>query len=557
MTVKPPEIEKDTVYTYWESDEGMTCPLCGNSLTHEFNDGGREVITLKGSLWVVTNYYRCVNLDCELHNAFPVTYNSCIKRKRHSVEVWAKVIQHHFKYHLNYRQVAELIWDDWEISISESTVRNVCQYFEMAGLQYKNTEVRREITESGRIFLSLDGAQPIEGESALWIFTDRLTDNVLLARLLESAPAEVLYDIYQEIEEKFGVSIAAVISDKQKNILNSVKMLNPDIPHVYCQYHFLNHVIAPIAAKDSHLQTTLQKKIRSLSLVQKEPVGENTEKITKKSPVAEIFSPITKELKCAIAARGNRFDTFPGKEIYLNLEFVLSRLKIIQKKGLPQKVVRSLQSLSDSLEKILNSTGHLYSELCSLLHDFQWLRATLSHREWSGKRIKKWVYRWLFELQKRLEQRSMEHNANNLKWQYPSRAITREEAWQQWIRLEHSYSDGLYCAYDDPDLDFTNNAKELLFHRSKAHFKALLGRQNIARAYQSKGGIYAQLIDFDYSDENISSVLLASETPLLEVNRQEHNAQYMVTRRRWRIREEETGYFKQFEYNLQALKNQE
>ena len=137
MTVKPPEIEKDTVYTYWESGEGMTCPLCGNSLTHEFNDGGREVITLKGSLWVVTNYYRCVNLDCELHDAFPVTHNSCIKRKRHSVEVWAKVIQHHFKYHLNYHQVAELIWDDWEISISESTVRNVCQYFEMAGLQYK------------------------------------------------------------------------------------------------------------------------------------------------------------------------------------------------------------------------------------------------------------------------------------------------------------------------------------------------------------------------------------------------------------------------------------
>lgn len=110
------------------------------------------------------------------------------------------------------------------------------------------------------------------------------------------------------------------------------------------------------------------------------------------------------------------------------------------------------------------------------------------------------------------------------------------------------------CAYDDLDLDFTNNAKEQLFHHSKAHFKSLLGHQNITRAYQSRGGLYAHLIDFDYSDENDSSVLLASETPLIEANRQKHNAQYSVSRRKWRIRQEETGIFKLFKKNLETLK---
>ncbi|MBY9005709.1 MAG: hypothetical protein KGD63_03035 [Candidatus Lokiarchaeota archaeon] len=107
-----------------------------------------------------------------------------------------------------------------------------------------------------------------------------------------------------------------------------------------------------------------------------------------------------------------------------------------------------------------------------------------------------------------------------------------KEMWQQWIRLEDSYHDGLYCAYDDPDLNFTNNAKEQLFHHSKAHFKALLGHQNITRAYQTKGGIYVHLIDFDYSDKNISSTLLACETPLVEIDRQIYNALYTVKRRR-------------------------
>ena len=555
MTAKPPEIEKETIYTYWESDAGMCCPLCGIKLRHEFNDGGREVLTLKGSIWVVTNYYGCTNLECDLHKVFPITHSSCIKRKRHSVEVWTKVIQHHFKFHLNYSQVVDLIWNDWEISISESTVRNICQYYEMAGLQYNKKEVREKIRQSGRIFLSLDGAQPIEGEPALWIFTDRLTNTVLLARLLESAPAEILHQIYNEIEEKFGVPIVAVISDKQSNIVNSVKKFKPNIPHVYCQYHFLNHVFAPINAKDSYLRTTLKKRVRSLSLVQNKPTEIKDILITKKSPVAEIFQPITEELKCAISAKGNQFDTFAGKETYLSLEYILSRLEKYQIDEYPKKVERSFHALIGSIETLLNSTKPLYDEICNLLHDSQWLKAIFTHREWSSDRIKIWVEKWLLILQKRLEGISMEHKAEKLKWQYPCSEMTMHEVWQQWIRLENSYSDGIYCAYDDPELDFTNNAKEQLIHHTKAHFKSLLGRQNIARAYQSRGSIYAHLIDYDFSDEHISTVLIASETPLIEINRLKHNAQYTVKRRKWRIREQETGNFKLFEQNLQALKN--
>ena len=131
--------------------------------------------------------------------------------------------------------------------------------------------------------------------------------------------------------------------------------------------------------------------------------------ITKKSSVYEIFLPIINELKCAIAARDNRFDTFPGKEIYLNLKLILSRLKGIQAEGLPGKVRYSLRSLLDSLEKVLNDSESLYSDICSLYHDIQWLKAILSHRKWSGERIKKWVTKWLLELHKRLEKEGMEH----------------------------------------------------------------------------------------------------------------------------------------------------
>ena len=40
MPVKPNDIHAATRYTYWDSTEDFTFPLCSSSLQHEFNNGG-------------------------------------------------------------------------------------------------------------------------------------------------------------------------------------------------------------------------------------------------------------------------------------------------------------------------------------------------------------------------------------------------------------------------------------------------------------------------------------------------------------------------------------
>jgi hypothetical protein len=141
---------------------------------------------------------------------------------------------------------------------------------------------------------------------------------VLLARNLDSAPASRLVDNFKEIETLFSVPIVAVISDKQRNIVNAVKRFKPDIPHVYCQYHFLNHVIEPIASKDSHLKTTLKKAVRQFSIVVHSNQADSND-------FYKLFLPVSEELKCAISTRGDRFKTFPGVECHANLKYVLDR----------------------------------------------------------------------------------------------------------------------------------------------------------------------------------------------------------------------------------------
>ena len=129
----------------------------------------------------------------------------------------------------------------------------------------------------------------------------------------------------------------------------------------------------------------------------------------------------------------------------------------------------------------------------------------MAKRERKSSQIEKEAKKWVYKLQNRLKRRKLETNPHNIKWQRPSFNLSCEEIWQQWVRLINSYSEGLYEAYDVDDLDFTNNAKEQLFHRSKHHFKALLGRENIARAFLNHGGLHVQLLDIDFTKKTLQA----------------------------------------------------
>ena len=244
---------------------------------------------------------------------------------------------------------------------------------------------------------------------------------------------------------------------------------------------------------------------------------------------------------------------FPGIETYTNLEYIVSRLEQIEEMELTPKVSRTLNALLAALKILLKENRHLQEEITSLIPDFQQIRKILAKRGNKSFQIEKEVKKWVFKLQSRLKRRKLEYNPQNIKWRQHSFMLSREEIWQQWIRLVDSYSDGLYEAYDVEELDFTNNAKEQLFHRSKHHFKALLGRENVAKAFLNHGGLHVQLLDIDFTKENVTRVLLACETPLIEAQRKEFNAQYATVRRTWRIREKDTGNFTQFKDNLTQL----
>lgn len=551
MSKKPPDPDMLTVHTYWDSPRGFLCPLCEQKISYVQNDGGRSVVTVKGKIWVVTNYYRCNNPDCDLHDSFPMLYDNVVYRKKFGKDVYERIIRYHFSYHMDYPTIQQMMWDEWRVKITLPSIMNICRFFEAAGLKYVNEATREDIRKSGKIILSLDGAQPRKGDPALWIFSDRLTGHVLLAVLLDIASAEVLKEKMTEIERKYHTPIAAVISDKQQNIVNAVKLFNPELPHAFCQYHFLNHIAEPIQSKDSHLALIIRKTVKKLSIVVNRKSGEFQPSHPEFNPLYHTLYPLAQELLNAVSVKGRKFEIFHGKEIYENLKYIISNLDAILAAFYQIKAVKSIEKIRNRLSNLILKHKTLYDEIIDLKKDFDELRGILDDTNHRGDFISKKTRTWVYKLQSRLKRRTMEYNANSIKSERMTHASPIECIWQQWIRLENSYHAGLYHTYDSEEIERTNNGKEQLIHQIKRHFRKWLGKSDIAQTFNLHGIQYSYLINLGKLNADMYDVLWADSVAVIEGYATSLDSLYVSPIRKWNIRESNTGNWKKLRMNLE------
>ena len=132
-------------------------------------------------------------------------------------------------------------------------------------------------------------------------------------------------------------------------------------------------------------------------------------------------------------------------------------------------------------------------------------------------------------------------------------ATTCEIVWQQWIRLEASYHEGLYYSYEFPEIEKTNNATEQLINQIKRHFKKWMGQQDFHRVFQDHSEAYSQLIELDYSDKHLHEVLWKQSIAIAEGFTPQFGAFQATLKRKWRIREHVTGNMQRLRRNLQEI----
>jgi hypothetical protein len=118
----------------------------------------------------------------------------------------------------------------------------------------------------------VEGILTVAGVSADIVVVRELTQKrVWFAEpLLSATAAEVrrLIARARQWAESLGKPVALWLSDKQDAFVTGIAAESPDVPHRYCDNHFLRDLAKPVTDADSHAKVQMRKKVRGLRAIE-------------------------------------------------------------------------------------------------------------------------------------------------------------------------------------------------------------------------------------------------------------------------------------------------
>ena len=109
--------------------------------------------------------------------------------------------------------------------------------------------------------VGLDGLEPEGASEQLWVVREVQTDRILVAGWLPRVNHKTLKALLKPVVD-MGLPILATVSDKQGCVRKALQEVWPDVPHQWCQSHYLGHATRPIYNYDSALKAEMRKTIR-------------------------------------------------------------------------------------------------------------------------------------------------------------------------------------------------------------------------------------------------------------------------------------------------------
>ena len=119
----------------------------------------------------------------------------------------------------------------------------------LAARQQDPEALRRQYQSVEEIILSIDGLQPEKGHETLYVVRELTQKRVWFAEALISATADEVRRLItkaKEWAESLGKPVVLWMSDKQDAFVTGIAAEFPDVPHRYCDNHFLRDVAKPV-----------------------------------------------------------------------------------------------------------------------------------------------------------------------------------------------------------------------------------------------------------------------------------------------------------------------
>src|SRR5271166_5631981 len=267
----------DTDYAQCELDVfDRNCSVCGRRMyicDHRY----RHIHTFEGPVELVCKLNHCPDPRCAGHTKTKSPEIEASIAPPHWAigwDVFCWIGHRRFARHWAIPQIRDELVDAHKIKLSDDAISNyIHRYQVMLAARQQDPEVlRRQYESVDELILTIDGLQPEKGHETLYVVRELTQKRVWFAEALISAKADEVRRLItkaKEWAESLVKPVALCISDKQDAFVTGIAAEFPDVPHRYCDNHFLRDVAKPVLEADSHAKVQMRRKVRGLRKIER------------------------------------------------------------------------------------------------------------------------------------------------------------------------------------------------------------------------------------------------------------------------------------------------
>ena len=496
MSVESSSLLFHTYYVNYPIEMTRKCPLCGSSIDYKYPNAGHQFTDFSGKFREIRQLYICTNSNCSMASIpFNPSPSLVLPHKRFSLAIWRWIATEAKIYKQNPAQITHRLHNEFGVNISENTVRNCINEIDVHLSRQIDLRTMDIVSQQGKVLIAFDGQESDKAGPSLWLFVDVISNRVLHVALLDHANHEILYGVIELILKKYKVSLLGFVSDKQGSIVKMRDTFYPEIPHQFCQFHFLQNMWKHLEKKDSSIYTLLRKSVKSLYIV-------NTSvKKVKKLPdgtivsVREFFSEVAQDFEKLLKNRTTKFKSFRGVKFFERLEHYINEMKIeIVKQNKDDWITKKLKKTVSDIEKTLDSLRELHNNCIKMWEFFKKTQKTLGDDIGDKSEKIKRMDKHFNTLWNKCKGHKEICTKANIKSILPSKSTEIPGVMQEWVRLYERYRRGLFAYYDFPMTIRTNSQMEQAFSVQKSFFFGHCRRKIVGDQVRIRGGFRLKLI---------------------------------------------------------------
>ena len=267
---------EDTDFALWELDVvDRNCPVCGRMM-HICDHRHRRFHTLDGPVQMVCKLNHCPDRACRGHaktKSPELEITIALPQMAIGWDVLCWIGHRRCSRHMAIPLIQSELLDDYGIKLSHDAIDEYIRRYQtmLAARQQDAQSLRRQYESVPEIILCIDGLQPEKGHETLYVVRELTQKRVWFAEpLISATEGEVrrLIKKARDWSEFLGTPVGLWMSDRQDAFVKGIAAEFPDVPHRYCDNHFLRDVAKPVLEADSHAKVQMRKKVRGLRMIE-------------------------------------------------------------------------------------------------------------------------------------------------------------------------------------------------------------------------------------------------------------------------------------------------